>query len=126
MPLPTDLTHLEASATLGRRVAALLDTEQVAPGVPCETIADELLEHRVQGFRCQPCLTVEPPRQKRRKSARHELQRHFRRAVPCLSCTSSRSAVTSARLIAFTDRLRHRSLPARSARTYLLNIRSIS
>jgi hypothetical protein len=33
VPLPSDLTHLEASAALGRRVAALLDTEQVASGV---------------------------------------------------------------------------------------------
>lgn len=33
VPLPTDLTHLETSAAFGRRVAALLDTEQVAPGV---------------------------------------------------------------------------------------------
>lgn len=33
VPLPTDLAHLEASAALGRRVAALLDTEQTAPGV---------------------------------------------------------------------------------------------
>jgi len=32
VPLPTDLAHLEASATLGRQVAALLDTEQAAPG----------------------------------------------------------------------------------------------
>lgn len=33
VPLPTDLPHLEASSQLGRRVAALLDTEQAAPGV---------------------------------------------------------------------------------------------
>jgi type ISP restriction-modification system protein/N-6 DNA methylase len=33
VPLPTDLTHLEASARLGRQVAALLDTEQTSPGV---------------------------------------------------------------------------------------------
>jgi hypothetical protein len=33
VPLPTDLTHLEASAHLGRRVAALLDTEQSVSGV---------------------------------------------------------------------------------------------
>lgn len=32
VPLPTDLTHLETSAGLGRQVAALLDTEQTAPG----------------------------------------------------------------------------------------------
>ncbi|MER8690024.1 type ISP restriction/modification enzyme [Mesorhizobium sp. M1136] len=33
VPLPSDLIHLEASAALGRRAAALLDTEQVVPGV---------------------------------------------------------------------------------------------
>ncbi len=33
VPLPTDLTHLETSAQLGRRVAAVLDTEQAASGV---------------------------------------------------------------------------------------------
>lgn len=33
VPLPTDLTHLQASAALGRQVAALLDTEQLVAGV---------------------------------------------------------------------------------------------
>lgn len=33
VPLPADLTHLEASSQLGRRVAELLDTELAAPGV---------------------------------------------------------------------------------------------
>ncbi len=33
VPLPTDLPRLEASAALGRRVAAILDTEQIALGV---------------------------------------------------------------------------------------------
>ena len=33
VPLPTDLTHLNTSANLGRQVAALLDTEQAVPGI---------------------------------------------------------------------------------------------
>lgn len=33
VPLPADLSHLEASALLGRQVAALLDTELQVPGV---------------------------------------------------------------------------------------------
>lgn len=33
VPLPRDLTHLQASVHLGRRAAALLDTEQAVPGV---------------------------------------------------------------------------------------------
>lgn len=33
IPLPTDMTHFGTSAALGRRVAALLDTEQNVPGV---------------------------------------------------------------------------------------------
>ena len=33
IPLPTDLAQLNASAALGQRVAALLDTERTAPGV---------------------------------------------------------------------------------------------
>lgn len=38
IPLPTNLPHLEASATLGRRVAMLLDGEQPVPGVADGTV----------------------------------------------------------------------------------------
>ncbi|MDX9975869.1 MAG: type ISP restriction/modification enzyme, partial [FCB group bacterium] len=42
LPLPPAGESLQASAALGRRVAALLDSETPVPGVTCGTIRDEL------------------------------------------------------------------------------------